>query len=250
MSIFDPLVDAVEAIGDFFKGVWDSIESLFSSKPAGDPNQSCPLHDGALTPEQAQAWMDHFKNSPKDIPFDYPVDCCFTRAREMANELKQAGVPVQKAWNWGDPDKAVLHVPTPNGGNLQPDGTWSADWRYHVAPVVPVRGPDGVVRNMVLDPSMSATPMSVDDWVAAQHTPPGTPPVRITPPDFYVFHPKEMIPKDKNPNNFDFFDPDPGDAAIARTLAEHRAKRTELQNFKETYKDQLQQMRDNWKATH
>ena len=57
-------------------------------------------------------------------------------------------------------------------------------WHYHVAPAVRVRGADGSVHDMVLDPSLFDRPATVEEWRAAQHdtpetkdTAPGEPPL-------------------------------------------------------------------------
>ena len=144
------LGDIIDAVGSFLENVWHTIENLFSDNAPGATTQSCPLQGGGkpLTPDQAQQWFDHFKNDT-DIPFDYPVDCCYTRARQMTNEMAACGVPVQKVWNYAGPGQG-LRVPTPNVPP-NPDGSSGAvTWGYHVAPIVPVQQPDGSVQNMVM----------------------------------------------------------------------------------------------------
>jgi hypothetical protein len=209
------LGDVVSAIGNFLEGVWHAIEGLFSDDPPAKTTQSCPLLGGgnALTPDQAQQWFDHFKNDRPDIPFNYPVDCCYTRAREMANEMSACGVPVQKVWNYAGPGEA-LRVPTTNVPP-NPDGSEGAvTWVYHVAPVVPVRQPDGSIQNMVIDPSMESGPVSIDKWKADQNDPGST--SALTSSDPYYRDPAGRTT------------PDPGDAASAQQLAKHQAARERL----------------------
>jgi hypothetical protein len=209
------IVDAVEAIGHFLEDVWNAIESLFSSSPAGSAVQSCPFRDHPLTPDQAQQWFDHFKNDRPDIPFNYPVDCCYTRARQMANEMEGSGVTVGKVWNYasGHPS-ATLRVPTANVPP-NPDGSQGAvTWVYHVAPVVGVRQPDGSVQDMVIDPSTESGPVTVDKWKADQNDPGSTIAETSSAPYYRAPDGKTI--------------PDPGDAGAADQLARHREARARL----------------------
>jgi len=82
--------------------------------------------------------------------------------------MKDDGVDCGKVWNYenpGPPPGPALIVDTPNvpGGKVA--------WVYHVAPIVDVQGDDGVVRTMVIDPSIFDHPVTVDEWRAAQHAP-------------------------------------------------------------------------------
>ena len=204
--------DLADSILDALKSAWDAVTSLFTSKPVGSPAASCPLKGKVLTPEQAQQWFDHFKDKRPDIPFNYPVDCCYTRAREMDKEMQAAGVPCGKVWNYASPGNA-LTVPTKNVP-ASPPYNGQVKWGYHVAPIVPVTQPDGSVQNMVIDPSMESGPVSVDKWKADQNDPNST--SATTGPDPYYRDPsgKEM--------------PDPGDASVKQTLDDHRAAKAAL----------------------
>ncbi len=207
------VTDAVEAVGQFLADVWHAIENFFSPDPPPCAVKPCPLNADALTPEQAQQWFDHLKNDRPDIPFNYPVDCCYTRAREMAKELKGAGVPVGKAWNYAQPPTS-LHVPTPNVPP-NPDGSEGAvDWVYHVAPIVPVRQPDGSIQQMVIDPSMESGPVPLSKWQADQNNPNSV--LTTTDSDPYYRSPDGKIA------------PDPGDAAAKATLQDHANAREKL----------------------
>lgn len=95
--------------------------------------------------------------SQKQIPFDYPVDCCNSRAHEMCRIMKEEGIECKKVWNYGD-----LALETPN----TPWG--SVNWGWHVAPVVAVQSPGGAVQGMVMDPSIESGPVSVQDWQSHQ----------------------------------------------------------------------------------
>jgi hypothetical protein len=96
------------------------------------------------------------------IPFDYPRDGCYARAHEMCRIMQERGIDCGKAWIYASP-----------GNSLRVEGTsmGTVEWRYHVAPVVNVKGADGVTRPMVVDPSMFDKPVTVDEWKGKQHDP-------------------------------------------------------------------------------
>lgn len=176
------------------------------SSRSSDPKKS---QKPTLNEKEAKSWFDHFKQDRKDIPFDYPVDCCYTRAREMAKEMTDKGVSVRKAWNYArNPKIPTLHVPTSN----VPSG--SVNWVYHVAPVVSVEGPDGKVQDMIIDPSMSDGPIPIEQWKSMQNDPQSK--LELTSSDPYYRAPDGTLV------------PDPGDAAAQAQLAEHRVSRAEL----------------------
>ena len=163
-----------------------------------------PCPNAPMTEDEAAQWMRNFRDSRPDIPFDWPRDCCYTRAREMAVALSAEGRTPGKVWNYAPPNES-LRANTPN---VQ-EGY--VEWRYHVAPTVPVRRNDGSVTDMVLDPSLSDTPLTPDQWKALQ----GNPNSSLTPSDaapYYRGRDGRVIP-------------DPGDAEVRDTLAEHRANR-------------------------
>jgi hypothetical protein len=120
------------------------------------------LGAGPLTPEQAALVFSVLSDQP-DIAFKFPVDGCYARAYLMNQRMVQMGLSPGKAWTFAADPSDPLWVGTPN----HPDG--KVEWGYHVAPTVPVRGADGVVRDMVMDPSMFDHPVTVDEWKGAQH---------------------------------------------------------------------------------
>jgi hypothetical protein len=129
-----------------------------------------------VSPQLAAAVFSILASRP-DIAFRFPVDGCYARAHLMVKQMKAMGLSPGKAWTFASPGDP-LWVDTPN----HPDGKVS--WGYHVAPTLPVKGDDGVVRDMVIDPSMSDHPVTVEEWKNAQHdtptvvqTSPGQPPV-------------------------------------------------------------------------
>jgi hypothetical protein len=98
-----------------------------------------------------------------DIAFKFPVDGCYARAHLMAQRMQKMGLAPGKAWTFATDPADPLWVNTPN----HPDG--KVEWGYHVAPTLPVKGDDGVVRDMVMDPSMFDHPVTVQEWKDAQH---------------------------------------------------------------------------------
>ena len=138
----------------FLEDLWQAIVSVFSKAPAGNPTTPCPK--GALTEAQAQQAFDGFK-ARGDIPWNYPNDCCYNRAHVMAQALQAKGIDVGKVWNYA-PSDGALRVDTPN----DPNGF--VEWGYHVAPTVPVQGPDGKVQIMVFDPSIADQPITPAQW--------------------------------------------------------------------------------------
>jgi len=106
---------------------------------------------------KAQALFDELVND-KNIPFDYPLDCCFARAHEMCRQLEAKGVKCGKTWyysaGWPNGHLSVTGLPKTD---VIPDG--SLEWTYHVAPTVEVDG-----KTMVFDPSMFKGPVTPDEW--------------------------------------------------------------------------------------
>ncbi len=157
----------------------------FPDRPIGGDTASCAASSPRCvsSPAEAQELFDELRNQPQ-IPFDYPVDCCYTRAHEMCRLLEAKGIECRKYWlfeeGWGVSPKSELH-PVDKSGN--PVEFWNSDvtpprptpvqWVYHVAPLVDVRQPDGRVEEMVLDPSLSDRPMTKEEWRRIQGDPPG-----------------------------------------------------------------------------
>jgi hypothetical protein len=157
-----------------------------------------------MTEAEAAKWMKDFKDSRKDIPFDWPRDCCYTRAREMCNQLKAEGRTPGKVWNYAPPGEALKA----NTSNVK-EGY--VEWGYHVAPTVPVRRKDGTVTDMVLDPSLSDKPLTPDEWKALQGKPASTLVQSDAAPYYRAPDGRVMV--------------DPGDSEVNTTLAGHRANR-------------------------
>lgn len=84
----------------------------------------------------------------KDIAWNYKQDGCYARAHLMARRFEAEGVRVDKVWIKGD-----LYVPEANIG-----------WNFHVAPIVYVEDEKGMIKKMVIDPSLFDKPVTVEEW--------------------------------------------------------------------------------------
>jgi len=86
----------------------------------------------------------------KDIAWNYKADGCYARAHLMARRFEKKGIDVGKVWIKGD-----LLVPSEK-----------IEWNYHVAPIVYVKNEKGGVERMVIDPSLTTEPVTVQQWSA------------------------------------------------------------------------------------
>lgn len=121
-----------------------------------------------VTQEQANTLFREMASKADSIPFDFPKDCCYSRAHTMCHDLRMEGVDCGKVWNYrnpGPPSGPPLTVNTPN------TPTGSVTWGYHVAPIINVQDNNGAVQPMVIDPSMFDHPVSVNEWTSAQNAP-------------------------------------------------------------------------------
>jgi hypothetical protein len=134
-----------------------------------------------LTEKEAQALFDTLAKEPH-IPYDYPVDCCYTRAHEMCRIMKENGVESQKYWlfdkDWGTSGVTPSLQPKDKTGKAVtfPDSSGTprpVKWVYHVAPIVKVRKSDGTVEDRVMDPSISDEPLTTDEWSKIMGDPAG-----------------------------------------------------------------------------
>ena len=184
--------EAIGAIGDAIVGTleaaWDALDSLFGDNPVGGTSAPCPnALNKSMTEAEAQAFMDQFKNT--DIPFDYPPDCCYARARIMCDMMEKQGFASDKLWSEGNlaaqkSDGSPVTFPDSNGN---PN---AVTWHYHVAPIVNVEQPGGGVEPRILDPSLSDKPITVDEWKALCGAAPSDTVDKITPSnENYPFHP-------------------------------------------------------------
>lgn len=187
---------------EWLSNVWKKVTSLFSDEPADSPATPC---DNALSPEEAQALHDEMA-AQQDIPFDYAPDCCYARAQRMSRLMAQMGVASRKAWAYGSMFSPLNPVDT-SGNPISLGGT-QVQWSYHVAPTVLVRGADGVCRDMVIDPSLRNSPMTVSEWEGIMG---GASSSATTGPDVYY----------RNPAGGEV--PAPSSSQVDATFAQHRA---------------------------
>ena len=128
-----------------------------------------PCPSGALTEKEAQGIFDELRRNAK-LPFNYPVDCCFSRAHAMCRIMESKGITCRKFWlfsgNW--PVSPDLR-PTNKAGKpiMFPDDSGTRQpiiWMYHVAPIVKVVKNDGTVEDRIIDPSLARKPITKDEW--------------------------------------------------------------------------------------
>jgi hypothetical protein len=105
-----------------------------------------------LSLEQAIAVFDQLADM-EDIAFGYADDGCHARAHLMCRKMQEMGLTPQKAWAFEGTDRLTVGI---NGRKLR--------WYFHVAPTLSVQMPDGMVRDMVIDPSLFDGPVSLKEW--------------------------------------------------------------------------------------
>lgn len=121
------------------------LDNLSYLKKVSEPTTS----KKPLSESEVQELFRKAKNM-QDIPFEYKYNGCYARAHVMARRFEEMGIPTQKVWIKGD-----LYVP---GTDIK--------WNYHVAPVVEVKGKNGLIHKFVIDPSLSDKAVTLDEWVA------------------------------------------------------------------------------------
>jgi hypothetical protein len=112
--------------------------------------------------------LDEFQylGGQRQIPFDFPADCCTARAHEMCRLLNERGLTPEKVFNYGhgfEDNEYTLLFRT----NNVPKGF--VKWLYHVAPVLEVRQSNSNHIPMVFDPSMFTRPVTIQHWQREQN---------------------------------------------------------------------------------
>jgi hypothetical protein len=127
--------------------------------------------------DQAAALIAEFA-AAQDLAWRYPADGCYARTHVMVKGLADKGLAPSKVWAFAASPTDLLWRETTD----QPEG--QARWQYHVAPLIVVRGPDGELREMVIDPLVCDRLVPVEVWRDALHdtpslvrTGPGEPPL-------------------------------------------------------------------------
>jgi RHS repeat-associated protein len=153
----DP-IDETDPTGEYYgsDGSWSAPVFLCSEPPA--PTCSPKDADMLFTEQAAKKFM----------AFKYPQDGCYARAFFMARDINMTNA-AGKVWafpsNYPNAGLQVKTAHNPNG---------SVNWTYHVAPTVQVKGSDGKITTMVIDPSLCSGPVTIDEWKAAMTVPKGT----------------------------------------------------------------------------
>ena len=151
----------------------DTFEILdvrsFTGSPSPDiPPGPSPV-DPPVTEQRAKDLFDLMNSGSCDpcnaaapcITFKYPNDGCYARAHEMCRMMSLQSEAPEKVWIYSSSDN-----------NLRPDTSNDPNcvvgWRYHVAPTLLV-STSGGDKKMVIDPSLAAGPVLVDDWKSTQN---------------------------------------------------------------------------------
>ena len=137
-----------------------------------------PCPTDALTEKEAQGLFEQLKQN-KVIPFDYPNDCCYSRAHAMCRIMESKGIACSKYWLFSKdfPGRYAADLkPADKAGNpVNKTGTTDPiNWTYHVAPVVKVKKSDGTTEERVMDPSLFDKPVTKEEWSKRQGDPPGS----------------------------------------------------------------------------
>jgi hypothetical protein len=160
-------------------GVVDPV-TLPAAKP-GSTTLPCQSAKQTLTELEARRLFNELAAN-KNIPFDYPVDCCYSRAHSMCRMIEQKNIVCQKIWyfdkNFGtlaeqDSLKPIKADGTPVAFPGRHGFARHVAWVYHVAPTVKVVRNDGTTQDMVMDPSLSNRPLTKSEWKQIQGNPPG-----------------------------------------------------------------------------
>jgi len=131
----------------------------------------------AIEADQAAAIFVEFTADP-DLALGFAADGCYARTHLMVQRLLDQRLAPVKVWAFAASAADLLWIAAPH----HPDGR--VQWGYHVAPVLMVHGPNGVTREMVLDPLLFDCPVTLEEWRNALHdaptlvrTTPGEPPL-------------------------------------------------------------------------
>ena len=140
-----------------------------------------PPLTGVLSHDEGKKVFKEIADKKDYIPFDYPDDCCYSRANEMCRILEEKGYPTDKIWIFdpayhqnvvveGKADKSVWVKSLTAHTENHPLG--QVHWYYHVATVVKVQRPDGTVQDMVVDPSLNPYRMlTPQEWLKLMNNP-------------------------------------------------------------------------------
>lgn len=111
---------------------------------------------------QLKELFEKLKQEP--LAYAYPEEGCYARAHLMAKKLEQWGILSAKLFALGNQYEEALTIKNPY--SLE----WN-HWLYHVAPIIIVQTGEDSYQPVVLDPSLSARPLSMEEWLLKM-TPP------------------------------------------------------------------------------
>jgi hypothetical protein len=103
--------------------------------------------------------------------FDFIEFGCEYRSNFVAQELTSKGIKCKKIWAFGDLNIQSPYIANSSTSSQDPLIKKNARWNYHVAIVVEGEM-NGSVTKMVIDPSISQNPMSVNDWLVSFNSKP------------------------------------------------------------------------------
>ena len=110
-TVIEGIAAAVDAVAVFFglKKAEKDADCNLSNKPVGAPTQTC-TKPGSTQLSETEAENLFSELAEQDhIPFDYPPDCCYSRAHEMCRIIESKGIECRKYWlfdkNWGEQSK-------------------------------------------------------------------------------------------------------------------------------------------------
>jgi len=124
-----------------------------------------PRSPDAIESDQAIAIFAELA-AAQDLALRFPADGCYARTHLMVQRLLDRGVTPFKVWAFAASATDLLWWESLD----HPDGR--VEWRYHVAPVLLVRGPDGNSREMAFDPMLFDRPVPLEEWRNALHDTP------------------------------------------------------------------------------
>jgi hypothetical protein len=109
---------------------------------------------GAITPITMTKAKLLFEEQKKriDISWNYQDDGCYARAHLMTRAFDKEGIVSDKIWARGD-----FTINAKDGHEI--------NWNYHVAPIVYVKNKNKEITKMVIDPSVSDEPLTVEKWL-------------------------------------------------------------------------------------
>jgi Glutaminase len=153
------------------RGWWQRLTERLRRWPCVSPVRAQELFDAV-----AFQTCNPLTIPPPCIPYLYPDDGCWARAHSMCRTMLALGASPRKLWIQAV-SPGWLRVGTRNNPRCY------VEWPWHVAPTLCVTSGDGR-QEMVIDPSIFTTPVTVAEWIAAQNHPR----TRLTGTDWTIYY--------------------------------------------------------------